>query len=163
MLSQNDLDWFAARLSIAIYDINQGGPEMLIHEMREALKDIPGLENLIIEYEPSGHQLLHIDGKTLEVGPMASNAEIRLALQNPFIRTENTTMSITGASFLADSIKAKIQAAKDRVAKSTAGTDAALAKLNSAADHADQVSKSIEAEADALTAELGQFSNGGPA
>lgn len=139
---------------------------MLIHEMREALKGIPGYENLEIEYEPNGHQKLTIDGKTLEVGPMASNEEIRLALQNPFIRTENTKltpMSITGAHTLSDSIKAKIQAAKDRMAKSTQNTDTALAKFNSAVDVADSVSASIEKEADDLVAQLGQFTNGAPA
>lgn len=72
-------------------------------------------------------------------------------------------MSITGATHLADSIKAKIQAAKDRMAQATTNTDAALTKLNTAADAADQVSSSIAKEADDLMAQIGQFSNGGPA
>jgi predicted nucleic acid-binding Zn-ribbon protein len=72
-------------------------------------------------------------------------------------------MSITGAHVLSASIKDKIQAAKDRIAKTNTNTDAALAKFNNAADVADQVSKSIETEADDLMAELGQFTNGGPA
>lgn len=136
---------------------------MSAFELREALRGIPGSEDLTISRAPNGNQVIHLGDRNLEVGPTASNDEIITALQNPFIRTENTRMSITGASFLADSIKAKIQAAKARMAASTSNTDAALAKLNAAADHADSVSQAIEAEADALTKELGQFSNGGPA
>lgn len=71
-------------------------------------------------------------------------------------------MSITGAANLSASIKDKIAAAKARMANVTANTDIALTKLHSAADAADQVNKSIEAEADQLLAEIGQFSNGGP-
>jgi len=162
-LNANDLEWYAARISIAVYDTNRETPEMSAYELREALKGIPGSEDLTIGRADNGNQIIHIGDKTLEVSPMASNDEIILALQNPFIRTENTKMSITGATHLADSIKAKIQAAKDRMAKSTSNTDAALAKLNSAADQADVVSKSIEKEADDLVASLGQFTNGGPA
>lgn len=94
---------------------------------------------------------------------MASNAEIVAALQNPFVPTANTKMSITGATHLADSIKAKIQAAKDRMAAATSGTDAALVKINAAADSADVVSAAIAKEADDLMAQLGQFTNGPPA
>ena len=72
-------------------------------------------------------------------------------------------MSITGANNLAGSIKDKIAAAKARVANVTQNTDLALAKLHEAADAADQVNKSIEAEAAGLLAELGQFTNGAPA
>jgi len=139
---------------------------MLIHDMREALKDIPGYEDLEIEYEPNGHQKLHIDGKVLEVGPMASNAEIRAALQNPFIRTENTKiMSISG--YEPGSIKAKLEALK------VAGKqrrDAALAKLDDAGKKHEAVSaeietiaKQIEKEADDAIQEFAQFTNGAPA
>ena len=76
---------------------------------------------------------------------------------------ENPRMSITGAANLSASIRDKITAAKARMANVTANTDMALTKLHSAADAADQVNKSIEAEADQLLAEIGQFSNGGPA
>jgi hypothetical protein len=89
-LNQNDLDWFAARLSIAVYDVNRISPEMSVLELKAALRDIVGSDQLTISYAPNGNQLIEIDGRTIEVGPMASNDEIRVALQNPFIRTENT-------------------------------------------------------------------------
>lgn len=155
----NDLDWFAARLSIAVYDTNRTTPEMSFRELKTRFPELTGLS-----YAANGNQILHTADRTLEVGPMASDDEIGVALQNPFVRTENTKiMSITGATHLADSIKAKIQAAKDRMAQATTNTDAALTKLNTAADAADQVSSSIAKEADDLMAQIGQFSNGGPA
>lgn len=135
---------------------------MSVYELKQALFDIPGIDNLTLGYAPDGNQIITLGDKQLEVSPMASNDEIRAALSNPFVRTENTRMSITGATHLADSIKAKIQAAKDRMANATTNTDAALAKLNVAADAADQVSNSIAKEADDLMAQIGQFSNGAP-
>jgi len=163
MLQQNDLEWYAARISIAVYDTNRETPEMSAYELREALKGIPGSEDLTIGRADNGNQIIHIGDKTLEVSPMASNDEIILALQNPFIRTENTKMAITDAGKLATSIKDRIQAAKDRVAAVSANTDQALKKLNDAADTGDKIAKQIEAEADDLHSQLGQFSNGGPA
>lgn len=68
---------------------------MQLHDLREALKEIPGYQDLEIEYQPTGHQLLRIGGKVLEVGPAASNAEIVLALKNTTIRTENTKLIVT--------------------------------------------------------------------
>ena len=162
-MNANDLEWLAARLLIAVYDTNRESEAMSVQALKSALADIPGSQELTINYAPNGNQLITIDGKTLEVGPMASNDEIRLALQNPFVRTENTKMAITDAGKLATSIKDRIQAAKDRVAAVSANTDNALKKLNDAADTGDKIAKQIEAEADDLHAQLGQFSNGGPA
>jgi hypothetical protein len=112
VLTQNDLDWFAARLSIAVYDVNRITPEMSAYELQAALKDITGSEQLTISYAPSGNQLIHIGDRTVEVGPMASNDEIRLALQNPFIRTENTRLTVS----LKDRLQEKARLASSIVA-----------------------------------------------
>ncbi len=93
MLSQSDLDWFAARLSIAVYDTNRETPEMSVYELKEALKDITGIDTLTIQSASNGNQVLTIGDRTLEVSPAASHDEIRLALQNPVIRTENTKLT----------------------------------------------------------------------
>jgi hypothetical protein len=139
---------------------------MSVYELKMALRNIPGISGLTVGYAANGNQLITIAGKTVEVGPMASNDEIALALKSSFVRNEPskeiTAMSITGATHLADQIKAKIQAAKDRMAQTSANTDTALAKLNSAADAAEAVNKSIAAEADDLLAQIGQFTNGAP-
>lgn len=129
-LSSNDLDWFAARLSLAVYDTKRETYEMLLHDMREALKDIPGYEGLTIEYEPNGHQRLTIDGKVLEVGPAASNAEIVLALKNSLVRTENT-----------------------KVLKVTTPLDRLKGKFVQARGVAHRVATNMEAEADSLIAQ----------
>lgn len=71
-------------------------------------------------------------------------------------------MSITGASFLAESIRAQIAAAKAKVAEATADVGSAVVQINAAADNAGKIAKEIRSEADALNAELGQFSNGAP-
>ena len=80
----------------------------------------------------------------------------------PEIKSEPRTMSITGAAGLAGTIKDRINAAKAKVAQVSANTDQALAKLNDAADTGDRIAKQIEAEADDLLAQIGQFSNRGP-
>ncbi len=110
-----------------------------------------------------GHFLIiNTAGHEITIGALATDDQIadEIAKIRP---TTEKSMSITGAHTLSASIKEKIQAAKDRMAKSTEGADAALKKFNSAVDTADSVSKSIETEADELLKELGQFTNGGPA
>jgi hypothetical protein len=110
-----------------------------------------------------GHfQIINLEGHEITIGSMATDEQIAAEIANIRQITEKP-MSITGAHTLSASIKEKIQAAKDRMAKSTEGTEAALKKFNSAVDVADSVSKSIETEADELMKELGQFTNGGPA
>ena len=104
---------------------------MLIHETREALKDIPGYENLEIEFLPSGHQRLHLDGKVLDVGPAASNAEIIQALKNTLVRTENTRI----------------------VAVTTTPLDRLKGKFVQARGVAHRVATNMEAEADSLIAQ----------
>ena len=165
-LSQADCDWLDRRIDLAVYDTNREAPEMLVHDMREALRDVPGFEDLTIEYEPTGHQKLTIGGKTLEVGPMASNAEILAALQNPFVPTRNTKiMSISG--YEPGAIRDKLNKLK---AQGKQRRDAALAKLDEAGSKHEAVSaeienvaSQIEKEADAALQEFAEFSNGGPA
>jgi hypothetical protein len=157
-LSRNDLDWFAARLSIAIHETKRLTPEMSARELREALKDIPGSDELTVSYAQSGNQVIHIGDKSVEVGPMASNDEIRLALQNPFVPTANTKMSITGTN----SLKAKFEAAKQRKAAIEARVETALTSYNGAADIAESAIKSLEDDAAALQAEVSGFTNGAP-
>lgn len=157
-LNPNDLEWFAARLSIAVYDTKRETPEMSVQGLKAVLSGTPGVEDLTISYAPNGNQLITIDGRTLEVGPMASNDEIRLAMENPFIRTENTKMSITGIN----SLKAKFEAAKSRKAAIDARVETALSSYNGAADVAESAIKSLEDDAAALQAEVSGFTNGAP-
>ena len=53
MLSQTEMDWFAARLSVAVYDTN-AEYRMGIHDLRQQLKHIPGGRDLTMRYEDGG-------------------------------------------------------------------------------------------------------------
>ena len=137
---------------------------MSIADLREALKDIPGARDLTLHYH-NGNQVITVGDKSVEVGPAASNEDIRLALQNPFIRTENTKMSITG--YEPGSIRAKLEALKSAGKQRR---DAALSKLDDAGKKHEAVSaeienvaKQIEKEADDALHEFAEFSNGAPA
>lgn len=133
---------------------------MALWEYQQAF---PGLKT--ISNAPNGSQIFHFEDRDLEVGPMASNAEIAAALQNPWVRTENTKMSISG--YEPGSIRARMDAlkksGKDR-------RDAALAKLDEAGKaheavsaEIERVAGQIEKEADAALQEFSEFTNGGPA
>lgn len=159
-MDQQHLDWFAARLSIAVYDVNRITPEMSVLELRAAFKGIEGSESLTMSYAPNGNQLIHIGDKTLEVGPMASNDEIAVALQNPFIRTENTKMSITGIR--PGDVKGILQKVRDRQAGSLAKVGELATKSEEVAQAMDGVTSAGIRELDDTLAELGQFSNLGP-
>jgi hypothetical protein len=152
-VSYGILDWFAARLSIAVYDVNRTTPEMSVLELKAVFPQIDA-----VSYAPNGNQIIHIGDKAIEVGPMASNEEIRVALQNPFIKTENTKMSITGVN----SLKAKFEAAKTRKAAIESRVDTALSTYNGAADLAESAIKLLEDDAAALQAEVAGFTNGAP-
>jgi hypothetical protein len=164
MLSENELNWFAARLSIAVYDTKRLTPEMSVLELKEALRHIPGIDHLTLSYAPNGNQILNIDDRHLEVSPMASNDEIRAALQNPFIPTRNTKMSISGyePGAIRDKLAKLKQQGKDRRDQALAKLDAAGAKHEAVSGEIENVAKQIEKEADDALAEFAQFSNGAP-
>lgn len=75
--------------------------------------------------------------------------------------SEKPKMSITGLQ--AGAVKAAIQAAKDRQAQSLTKLAGAASKVVSVSDAMDQVSTTMEKEADDALQELAQFTNGGPA
>jgi hypothetical protein len=120
---------------------------MAIWELKQAF---PGLQT--VSLAPNGNQIFHFEDRDLEVGPMASNAEIAAALQNPWVRTENTKMSI------ADDLKAaraRLQAARQNAASAVAESGN-VAKLV-----LEEVAK-VEKETEEMRAEIAGL-NGGPA
>jgi hypothetical protein len=174
-ISQNDLDWFAARLSIAVYDTNRElRAAMGIHELQTSLRQCgtPGAESLTMQYGPAGVQNFIMGDVNVTLPPNASEADILAALSNPFLYAALpaanpglSPMSITG--FQPGAIKAAIDAAK---AKAKADMEAAMGKLAAASaksatvpDAIAQVAASMEKEADDVLQELATFTNGGPA
>lgn len=143
---------------------------MSARELREALKDVPGSESLTISYAPSGNQIIHVGEKQVEVSPMASNDEIRAALQNPFVPTRNTKLM---AANPIDRLKEKLAKAAGvggRVAaKIEAKADALIAReadLETKADHAfaphEAIADQASASLDEIEAAVNLLSNGGP-
>ena len=168
-LSQNDLDWFAARLAIAIYDTNRENPEMSIASLKAALADIEGFEHLTISHAANGNQVISIGDKHVEVGPMASNDEIKAAFQHPLVPTLNTKVTVNPIDRLKEKL-AKAAGVGGRVAaKIEAKADALIAREGQLDTKADQAFAGHEAIADAansqldeVEAALNQLSNGGP-
>ena len=186
-LNENGMRWLAARLMIAVEDVKRFGG-MSVHELRQALREIPGAENLTVSYAPgSGNMLVTIGDKTVEVRPAASNAEIALAFGNPLIATENTavttkstplpavsftptgklTVSNPAPGSFAASLKAMMDEARAGIAQAradgTAKVQDAVGKLNEAKTAtvkvAGNIAQTIESEAADVMAELGQISN----
>jgi hypothetical protein len=172
MISDNDLRWFAARLSIAVEDTKRFGG-MSVHELKQALHAVPGVESLTLGYAPNGDELVTISGRTVAVRPGASCEEIALAFRDPATNTSNVTvtplpnpfqtkvkpMSITGAAGATLSIK-------DIISKSRATVQAAHAKLTTNADKVTQAAAALDSlgddlgkEGDDLLAMIGQFKN----
>lgn len=183
-LSENDMRWFAARLSIAVEDTRRFGG-MSVHELKQSLRAIPGAESLTLGYAPNGDELVTIAGRTVQVRPGASNAEIELAFREPPMSTPNVivtplppsvsynqpqgnTMTSTPApGGFAAGIRAMMDEARAGVEKARADGLAkvgeAVQKLNdakAATEHvAGSMAKTIEDEAASVLAELGQISN----
>lgn len=99
-----------------------------------------------------GNPFVDLPGKHVVVSPDDTVEEIARKIGT-------SRMSITGAAFLAGTIKDRINAAKAKVEQVSQNTDSALVKLNEAADKGDRIAKQIEAEAADLQAQLGQWSN----
>lgn len=177
-ISENDMRWFAARLSIAIHDTKRFGG-MSVHELKQALREVPGVEGLTLAYAPNGYELVTIAGRTVEVSPSTSNEAIRAEFLAPVTSTpippmapinqpQGKPMTTTPApgSFAAG-IRAMMDEARAGVAKARADglatVGAAVGKLNEAKDAtahvAGSMAASIESEAADVMAELGQISN----
>ena len=136
---------------------------MSISDLREALSDIPGARDLTLGYGADGNQVVTIGDRSVEVGPMASNEEIRDALQSPSV-TEKPLMTISG--YEPGSIREKLSALKE---KGRQRRDAALAKLDDAgkkheavSEEIEKIAAQIEKEADDALQEFASFTNGGP-
>lgn len=178
VISQNDLRWFAARLSIAVEETRRFGA-LSVHEMKQALRDVPGVESLTMATAPNGNALLTIAGRTVEVSPSASNEEIADAFRvfaitripsvnyapPPATRTKPMTNPAPGS--FAASLKAMMDDARAGIAQAradgTAKVGEAVSKLNEAktatAHVAGTIAATIESEAADVMAELGQISN----
>lgn len=90
-LTQSDFEGLIGPIILTEFEGRTLNP-MSVQELKEALG--PEATNLTITYAPNGNQILHVGDKIIEVGPSASNAEIKAAIQNPTIPTANTKIQM---------------------------------------------------------------------
>jgi hypothetical protein len=164
VLEPIDLYWLNRRLDIATEEVRRLDPEMAMWELKQAF---PGLQT--VSTAPNGNQIFNFADKSIEVGPMASNDEIAVALENPFIRTENTRLTL-GAI---DRLREKALQAKGVVPRVVASIEAELDDVIAAeADLAKQKDEAFaphkaalaetKAELDGVKDALNIMSNGAP-
>jgi hypothetical protein len=159
-----DLYWLNRRLDIATEEVRRLDPEMAMWELKQAF---PGLQT--VSHAENGNQIFNFADKSIEVGPMASNDEIAVALENPFIRTENTRLTL-GAI---DRLREKALQAKGVVPRVVASIEAELDEVIAAeADITKQKDEAFaphkaalaetKAELDGVKDALNIMSNGAP-
>ena len=163
-LSQNDLDWYAARLAIAVHETRRLSPEMAMWELKQAF---PGLQT--ISLAKNGNQILHFADRDLEVGPMASNAEIAAALKNPFIRTENTRLTVSlkdrlqeKARLASSIVSSEVKALEDGMDAIIAEKDAVAQKRTAAIAATGDVLGVVKDQWDSIKSSVDILSNGAP-
>lgn len=159
-----DLEWYAARLAIAVHDTNRETPEMAIWELRRAF---PGLKT--VSPAPNGNQVFHFEDRDLEVGPMASNAEIRAALHNPFVRTENTRLTVSlkdrlqeKARLASSIVSSEVKALEDGMDAIIAEKDAVAKKRTEAIAATGDVLGVVKDQWDSIKSSVDILSNGAP-
>lgn len=72
---------------------------------------------------------------------------------------ENEMSNITGATYLGDEIRKRVDAAKQRASNALSRADGAFTKFDGAAGQVEKVAEQVEREADDLLAQIGQISN----
>lgn len=82
MLSQHDLDWFAARLLIAVKDTNDEFRKqyMGIVHIKQALAHVPGIDSLTMQYGDKGAQVFKWGDMSVEVPANSSEAVVSAAI-----------------------------------------------------------------------------------
>ena len=142
---------------------------MSVYELKAALRGVDGVEDLTVSYAPSGNQLIHIGDKTLEVGPMASNAEIEAALQNPFVPTENTRLTVSlkdrlqeKARLASSIVSSEVKALEDGMDAIIAEKDAVAKKRTEAIAATGDVLGVVKDQWDSIKSSVDILSNGVP-
>lgn len=82
MLSQHHLDWFAARLLIAVKDTNDEFRKqyMGIVNIKQALAHVPGIDSLTMQYGDKGVQVFKWGDMSVEVPANSSEAAVGAAI-----------------------------------------------------------------------------------
>jgi len=143
---------------------------MSIADLKARMADVPGIETLALTLSAGRQCLTWANGSMIAaVAPLASDQDIEDAVRNalrlPSVALVTTqpkeeTMSVTGAGYAGGSLSTRLRAIRQKVETGSAKMDAALTKMEQAADAHDQLATTVDGEADALMREIGQFTNG---
>ncbi|MGY3535393.1 hypothetical protein [Bradyrhizobium sp. USDA 4452] len=144
---------------------------MSIADLRSRMADVPGIETLTLALS-AGYQHLTWSNGTMSasVGAFASDQDIEDAVRNalrlPAVAlipetSKGNVMSVTGAGFAGGNLKTQLAAIRQKMQDGQAKMAASLAKMEQAATAHNQLADTVSAEADALMADIGQFTNGG--
>ncbi|WP_342711524.1 hypothetical protein AAFG13_06690 [Bradyrhizobium sp. B124] len=144
---------------------------MSIADLKSRLPDVPGIETLTLALSAGHQRLTWADGSmSANVGAFASDQDIEDAIRNahrlPSVAlipetSQGATMSVTGAGFAGGNLKTQLAAIRQKMQDGQAKMAASLAKMDQAATAHNQLADTVSAEADALLADIGQFTNGG--
>lgn len=156
MLSQGDLEGLFGRIILNQFR----GRTLSVHDWQEMFPDMTGMT-----YH-GANQVLHFGDMSIEVSPMASHEEIRLARQNPTVPTANTRVKMQKPwQGLAKNIgqlvhDAEIHASKinERVNAVRPRMETAVGKVNAVLDGHESDVKDVEDFAN----EMEMVTNGGP-
>jgi hypothetical protein len=160
VLSQQDLEGLIAPIILNQYPDRKLDP-LSFPELKARF---PGLTGLTYH---NGNQVLHFGDKEVEVSPMASFAEIEVAISNPFVPTLNTKVSMSVTGLQSGTFQAKLAEMRKRIADSQ---NAGIAKIDAVVsdgekklqEAADGVAKQAQSEVDTALQEFAQTTNGGP-
>lgn len=156
---------------------------MSIADLKLALADVPGIEKLTMS-SFIGRQIFGIDGLVVGVDAGAAQDEIEraireaIATKRPRLVTDQTIippapaiqvvpaasqavsrLNVTGASFVGQSFRDKMQALRDELNALPGDLDTALTRVRDAAKLGRAIVTSVHKEADDLMATFGQFTN----
>ena len=147
---------------------------MSIADLKNRMSDVPGIEGLTMRADPAQSRMViftigdHVAATDADASDQDIETAIRRALRLPSIalipdKPKGTPMSVTGAGYAGGSLSQRLRAIRQKVEAGSAKMDGALSKMEQAADAHSQLADTVEGEADALLAEIGQFTNGGVA
>ena len=148
---------------------------MSIADLKNRMSDVPGIEGLTMRPKTGAISAWcfltigdHVAATEADTSDQEIETAIRRALRLPSValipdKSKGTPMSVTGAGYAGGSLSQRLRAIRQKVEAGSAKMDGALSKMEQAADAHNQLADTVEGEADALLAEIGQFTNGGVA
>jgi hypothetical protein len=170
-LQPDDLYWLERRFEIAANDtLKDAGNRMSTRDLITAvMAKIPGKATVHSDPSGNGDQIVTIGDKTVKFSPMASNAEIVAALQNPFVPTANTKVHVSAIDRLKEKALKARSIAPNAIKAFESDLDGLIAqeqeieakRVAAVSPHHEAIA-GVKGELDGLKSAIDILSNGGP-